>query len=149
MNSSQATYNGVCQAITQCSPEIQTLTYDQLQQRLADLTGVFPVMTDMCFESCIAFTGPFSGLLMCPECSSEWYETVTHGTKPITVPHKQALMIPVGPQIQAQYHLCKGAWNMGHWGCVMEPLLVRLHAGGSIDVYDDVYCSLILLEAAQ
>jgi hypothetical protein len=102
-NGSQATYNGVCQAITQHSPEIQTLTYNQLRQRLADLTGVFPVMTDMCFESCVAFTGPFSGLLTCPECSSERYETVTHGTKPITVPHKQALMIPVGLQIQAQF----------------------------------------------
>jgi hypothetical protein len=148
-NGSQATYDGVCWAITRCSPEIQTLTYNQLWQRLADLTGVFPVMTDMCFKSCVAFTGPFSGLLTCPECSSEQYETVTHGTKLITVPHKQALTIPVGPQIQAQYCSRKGAWNMGHWGRVMEPLLVRLRAGGSIDVYDNVYCSSILLEAAQ
>jgi len=30
----------------------------------------------------------------------------------------------------------------------MDPLLARLHAGGSIDTYDDVYCSSILLNAA-
>ena len=31
----------------------------------------------------------------------------------------------------------------------MEPLLVKQKAGGSIDAYKDVYCSLILLDAAQ
>jgi hypothetical protein len=106
-------------------------------------------MTDMCSKSCVAFTGPFSKLLMCPECSSEWYETVTQGNKCITVPHKQALTIPVGPQIQAQYRSCEGAWNMGHWCRVMEPLLARLCAGGSIDTYSDAYCSSILIDAAM
>jgi hypothetical protein len=31
----------------------------------------------------------------------------------------------------------------------MEPLLAKLCTGGSINVYDNVYCSLILLDAAQ
>jgi hypothetical protein len=31
----------------------------------------------------------------------------------------------------------------------MEPLLEKLCAGGSLNVYDDVYCSSILLDAVQ
>lgn len=73
-------------------------------------------------------------------------ETVKQGNKHKTIPQKQALMIPVGPQIQAQYQSHKGAWNMGHRSCVMEPMLAMLRAGGSIDLYDDVYCSSILLD---
>ena len=38
---------------------------------------------------------------------------------------------------------------MGHRARVMDPLVAKLRAGGSIDVYDDVYCSSTLLEAAK
>ena len=38
---------------------------------------------------------------------------------------------------------------MGHRRRVMEPLIANLRAGGSIDVYEDVYCSSILLDAAR
>ena len=38
---------------------------------------------------------------------------------------------------------------MGHWACVMGPLVAKLLAGGSIDTYDDVYCSSTLLNAAM
>ena len=59
------------------------------------------------------------------------------------------LTIPVGPQIQVQYRSPEGAWNMGHWACVMGPLVAKLLAGGSIDTYNDVYCSSTLLNAAM
>ena len=55
INGSQVTYNGICQAIKRRSPEIKTLTYDQMQCKLSDLTRVFPVMTDMYYSSCVAF----------------------------------------------------------------------------------------------
>ena len=67
----------------------------------------------------------------------------------MTVPRKQALTIPIGPQIQAQYRSHEGVWNMGHQHRVMEPLLAKLNAGGSINAYKDVYCSSILLDAAR
>ena len=148
-NGSQSTYETVCQAIRRRSPEIQTLSYEQMRRKLVDLTGVIPVMTDMCFDSCVAFTGPFSELRACPECSSARYETVMQGNRRVSVPRKQALTIPVGPQIQAQYRSHEGAWNMGHRVRVMEPLLAKLRDGGSIETYDDVYCSSILIDAAR
>ena len=148
-NGSQSMYETVCRAIRWRSPEIQTLSYKQMRRKLVDLTGVIPVMTDMCFDLCVAFTGPFSELRTCPECSSAWYETVMQGNRRVSVPRKQALTIPVGPQIQAQYRSHEGAWNMGHRVRVMEPLLAKLRDGGSIETYDDVYCSSILIDAAR
>ena len=120
-----------------------------MRQKLVDLTGVIPVMTDMCFDLCVAFTGPFSELRTCPECSSAWYETVMQGNRRVSVPHKQALTIPVGPQIQAQYWSHEGMWNMGHQVCIMEPLLAKLQDGGSIETDHDVYCSSILINVAR
>ncbi len=35
---------------------------------ITELTGVIPIMTDMCYKSCVAFAGPFSELRACPEC---------------------------------------------------------------------------------
>ena len=71
------------------------------------------------------------------------------GNRHVSVPCKQALTIPVGPQIQAQYWSHKGVWNMGHRVCVMEPLLAKLQDGGSIETYDNVYCSSILIDMAR
>ena len=40
-------------------------------------------------------------------------------------------------------------WNMGHWVRVMELLLARLRTGASIENYDDVYMSSILIDTAM
>jgi hypothetical protein len=145
----QQTYDGVCRSVKQQCPDTQITTYDQMTRKLAGLTGVVPVMTDMCYDSCVAFTGPYSELRACPLCSEARFETVSRGNKCVSVPCKQALTIPIGPQIQAQYQSHESAWNMGHRRRVMEDLLSHLRAGGSIDEYNDVYCSSILLKAAQ
>ena len=148
-NGSQATYTDVCTAIKQFSPDAELLSHEQFTRKLTELTGVVPVMADMCTNSCVAYTGPFAELHTCPICSTARYETVTRGQKLISVPSKQALTIPVGPQIQAQYRSPEGAWNMGHRARVMGPLVAKLLAGGSIDTYNDVYCSSTLLNAAM
>ena len=149
VNGSQAAYDGVGRFIKQRYPDSQFSTYDQMKRQLTELTGVVPVMTDMCIDTCVAFAGPYSDRRTCPECSAPRFETVLRGNKRVSVPRRQALTIPVGPQIQAQYRSRESAWNMGHRNRVMDPLLAKLTAGGSIDVYDDVYCSSILLDAAR
>ena len=65
------------------------------------------------------------------------------------MPCKQAITIPVRPQIQGQYRSPEGTWNMGHWACIMGPLAAKLLAGGSRDIYNNVYCSSTLLGAAM
>ena len=126
-NGSEASYEDVCKALKCLSPGIDTLLlHDQLKQKIAELTGVVPLMTNMCSNSCVAFAGPYAELRTCFECSAEHYETITQRKKQISVPCRQALTIPIGPQIQAQYRSPKSAWNMGHCAQVMEPLLAKL-----------------------
>lgn len=85
-----------------------------MKQKLAELTEVVPVMTDMCINICVAYAGPYSDRLTCPECSALNFETVSQGNKHVSVPCQQALTIPIGLQIQAQYCSRESAWNMGH-----------------------------------
>ena len=115
-NGSEASYEDVCKALKCLSPGIDTLlSHDQLKQKIAELTGVVPLMTDMCSNSCVAFAGPYDELRTCPECSAERYETITRRKKQISVPCRQALTIPIRPQIQAQ---CKGVHSlMPDLGC--------------------------------
>ena len=40
---------------------------------MADLTGMESVVHHMCVHSCIAYTGPFSDLEVCPICSKPRY----------------------------------------------------------------------------
>ena len=148
-NGSQASYRDVCVAIKRFSPDADLLSHEQFKRKLTELTGIVPIMSDMCYNSCVAYTGPFADLQTCPICSTARYETITRGQKLVSVPIKQALTIPVGPQIQAQYRSPEGAWNMGHRARVMGPLVAKILAGGSVDIYDDVYCSSTLLDAAM
>ena len=149
-NGSETSYDDVCKALKRLSPGVSTLlSHDQLKRKIAELTGVVPMMTDMCSNSCVAFAGPYADLRTCPECSADRYEIITRRKRQISVPCRQALTIPIGPQIQAQYRSPESAWNMGHRARVMEPLLAKLRSGGSIDVYEDVYCSSTILEAAK
>ena len=149
MNGSQASYRDVCVAIKRFSPDANLLSHEQFKHKLTELTGIVPIMSDMFYNSCVAYVGPFVDLQTCPICSTARYETITRGQKLVSVPSKQALTIPVGPQIQAQYRSPEGAWNMGHRACIMGPLVAKILAGGSVDIYDDMYCSSTLLDAAM
>ena len=76
-NGSQATYTDVCTAIKWFSPDAELLLHKQFTRKLTELTGVVPVMADMCTNSCVAYMGPFSDFQTCPICSTAHYKTVT------------------------------------------------------------------------
>ncbi|TBU21510.1 hypothetical protein BD311DRAFT_830762, partial [Dichomitus squalens] len=41
-------------------------TYEAMQKLVQELSGVVPIVTDMCPETCVAYTGPFAALDRCP-----------------------------------------------------------------------------------
>ena len=89
-NGSEASYDSICAALKHLSTEIGTsLSDDQLKEKIADMTGVIPIMTEICSNSCVACTGPFSNLQTCLECSAPHYENITQWRKLGTVPCKQ------------------------------------------------------------
>jgi len=94
-NASQATYNGFRDACQACYPGDPFLSFDQMKHKVEMITGVVPLIYDMCINTCAAFTGPFSSLQACLLCSEPWYHL---GTRDAC---QQFLTIPIRPIIQA------------------------------------------------
>ncbi|KAF8805085.1 hypothetical protein BYT27DRAFT_7225102 [Phlegmacium glaucopus] len=76
-NAAQGTYTSVCNAILRRYPEDEIPSYEQVKQYISDVTGVFSVGHDMCINSCLAFTGPYKHLDVCPECAEMRYNAIT------------------------------------------------------------------------
>ena len=55
-NASQVTYNAVCRAILHCYPEDEILSYDQIKHRVTQLSGITPLIHDMCVSHIQAHT---------------------------------------------------------------------------------------------
>jgi hypothetical protein len=75
-NSSQETYTSVRKAIRRRYPEEDVLTYDQIKRRVAQLSGVVPLVHDMCVKTCVAYVGPFRDLDTCPYCGELRYDPI-------------------------------------------------------------------------
>jgi hypothetical protein len=76
-NTSQATYNGVCSAMFKCYPDDPFASFDQMKQHVEQLSGVVLIFHDMCKDTCVAFTGPFSDCQQCPICAKPHYRPGT------------------------------------------------------------------------
>jgi hypothetical protein len=68
-NASQSTYTAVRNSIMCCFPEVQILFYYSAKKLISDITGVESIVDDMCINSCMAYVGPWAGLMASPECS--------------------------------------------------------------------------------
>jgi hypothetical protein len=72
-------YNQNHKAMLQRHPEDEIYTYHQAKRLVQHLSGIVPLAHDMCINTCIAYTGPFSNLEMCPYCNTPQYDCA--GTK--------------------------------------------------------------------
>lgn len=71
---SEAAYNTARNAILRCYPDCGILSYYQVKNLVAEITGVVSIADDMCINSCHAFTGPFEDLEACSICQEPWYD---------------------------------------------------------------------------
>lgn len=92
---SQETYTSVRKAILWRYPNEDIPSYHQIKKYVAELSGVCSIEHDMCVKSCIAYTGPFKELQMCPECGEPRFDPF------IKKAHQNFHTIPLGPQLQA------------------------------------------------
>ncbi|KAJ7617321.1 hypothetical protein FB45DRAFT_1034612 [Roridomyces roridus] len=76
-------------------------SFYQTKSKLAALTGITCIETDMCPQSCIAYTGPFAELDKCPypDCNEPRYDQakLAHGVREARA---KFWTIPVGPFLQ-------------------------------------------------
>ncbi|KAJ3791409.1 hypothetical protein GGU11DRAFT_694453, partial [Lentinula aff. detonsa] len=100
-HASEATYNNVRNAIIRCFPESEVLSYHEVKNLIADLTGVVAVAHDMCINSCHAYTGPFAELEECRYCNEPRYDQDVLRRTGEKVSRQQFSTILLGPQLAA------------------------------------------------
>ncbi|KAF8475454.1 hypothetical protein JB92DRAFT_3134520 [Gautieria morchelliformis] len=74
-NASQHTYANVQKVHNGTFPEQPMLSYAWVRNKLEEWTDVESILSDMCPQSCVAFTGRYSALDTCPRCHSARYDT--------------------------------------------------------------------------
>ncbi|KAG1843776.1 hypothetical protein DFJ58DRAFT_632052, partial [Suillus subalutaceus] len=58
-NTTEAAYNSICQAIMERFPDSKILSHYQIRCCVALLSGIQPIVHDMCIDMCIALCGPW------------------------------------------------------------------------------------------
>ncbi|KIJ23359.1 hypothetical protein M422DRAFT_62428 [Sphaerobolus stellatus SS14] len=111
------------------------LSLEQVQTKVQNWSGVIPIKKDQCFNTCIAYTGPFENLGNCPECGKK------------KVPERQFYTFPLGPQIQARFRNPESAEEMMYLRNEIAKVQSKLDAGEDIHTYDDVTTGSELLNA--
>jgi hypothetical protein len=141
-SSSRAHYEGICNIELLNNPANDFLSFDQVKQRLGWLSRVVPIQHNMCPDSCVAYTGPYTNLDACPSCSTPCFLPDTQ------TPQKCFTTVLIGPVIQAFYGSCDVA-DMMHY---LERRLatnseqIRLNSG-YLDKYNDTLCGKELIDA--
>ncbi|KAJ3897144.1 hypothetical protein F5879DRAFT_781477, partial [Lentinula edodes] len=100
-HASEATYSSVRNAILLRFPETNILSYHCVKSFIADTTGVISVYSDMCVNSCHAFTGPWTDLEYCFYCNEPRYDLDQLRQTGDKVPRLQCSTILLGPQLAA------------------------------------------------
>ncbi|KAJ7062570.1 hypothetical protein C8F01DRAFT_1209920 [Mycena amicta] len=141
LNASEETFEQVRDSVMRSHPDDVLLTLPEVKKTLAEITGVVPLKNDMCHNSCVAYTGPFSELDQCPECSHPRIHPETGKTR-------EFYTMPLGPQIQALFRDPETARLMEYRGEETERVLQELAANdGVLKDYRDVFSGSDYLDA--
>ncbi|KAK2462167.1 hypothetical protein APHAL10511_005799 [Amanita phalloides] len=130
---SERVYEGVratIQQFTGCKLHMHHV----VKSKIECTTRVTQLQTDMCINSCVAFTGPFKELDKHPKCNEHRYKE-NNRTKKMQ-PRKQFYTIPVGPQIQAMWRTPEGADHMRYCDWKMAEIIETILATGKILKFD-------------
>jgi hypothetical protein len=143
-NASQATYNTIRSSLVECYPDDAFLSFSQMKQQVEQLSGIVPISYNMCRDTCVGFTGPLVDCDRCPMCGKDRY---LPGTKE---PHRQFIIILLGPVIQALYGSLETAEKMHYCERATSDILdyAREHDGKLKD-YIDTTCGRDYLCAVQ
>lgn len=149
---SNQVYADVRTSMQEVYPEHEILSLDKIKKKIAELTGVTPIVHDMCPNTCLAYTGPFADLEACPTCEGPRYDQdiflSSGGRKKVARQHFYTM--PLGPQLQALWRTLNGAREMGYRARQTELIIEELEENdGYIDVYEDIYHAQEYLDAVR
>ncbi|KAG5633648.1 hypothetical protein H0H81_006289 [Sphagnurus paluster] len=142
-------YNSVRDVYLAEHPDRDLLSLAVVKKVAAKMSGIYPIVKDMCPNSCAAYTGEYADLEKCPECDEDRYEEVrSAGGK--RVPRQTFYTMPLGPQLQMLYNTTEGADLVEYRKRRMAEIICELEeSGGVIKNYDDVFYSQEYLDAVQ
>ena len=126
-NASQETYNSMCDAIKRRFPNEEILSYYKAKRLVENLTGIMPIIHDMCIKSCLGFTGPYAEEETCPTCGESRYE---ENELNVRVPRKQFHTILLAPQLQALWRSTESATRLKYRQEYTAKILNELEANG-------------------
>ncbi|KAE9384944.1 hypothetical protein BT96DRAFT_982179 [Gymnopus androsaceus JB14] len=140
----EQTYNSIRAAILCRHPESEILTFYKVKKLVTQLSGVTPIYRDMCVNSCMGFTGPFSDSEHCAHCGEARYKVLSEDTSVSTTkkrPRQQFCTIPIGPQIQALWRSPEGARSMNYRKECTERIMAKLREndGVRLSPYSDFF----------
>jgi hypothetical protein len=115
-------------------------SYYRTKHLVADLTGIESVVHHMCINSCLAYTGPFSELEICPLCSEPRYDQfkLQSSGGSAKIPWQEFHTIPIGPQLQALYRDPESATHAHYLREERSRVLSEIDLKGCLDEYSDV-----------
>lgn len=146
-------YEAVCEAVRPLSPNIRLPSHYKVKRLVQKLTGVTSVATDMCVNSCLAYTGPYAEDESCAECGEPRYDQIkmkqTGGIK--KDPRLQYHTIPIGPVIQAFWRSPTTAAALRYRRNRTAEIRAELERTGKSwpDVLDDYCCSSLYLDSVE
>ncbi len=129
-------------AIIERNPDNNIPSLHSVQQMIAELTGVRALVHDMCRDSCMAYTGPYSNYEDCLHCKTPQprYDPYILSTSGKKKPQRQFSTFPLGPQIQTRFRSVEEAQEMRHRQQRMTAILEELiRTGGNLDRISDIY----------
>ncbi|TFK86310.1 hypothetical protein K466DRAFT_493042, partial [Polyporus arcularius HHB13444] len=99
-DASEANFADHRAAFLELHPDDPLPSYEAVKRLVAEITGVTAVRTEMCENTCVAYTGPFENFRECPKCKKPRYDALelARGRE---VPRRTFLSFPIGPQLQA------------------------------------------------
>ncbi|KAF7371937.1 hypothetical protein MVEN_00051600 [Mycena venus] len=114
-----------------------------IKKKVAEWSGVVPILSHMCPNSCMAFTGPWSERDTCRFCGAARYDPITGR------PQEFHTIAPLGPQLQALYGHPESAKKMHYRREKTAEILATMDANGQLDipVYEDYIHGRDYLEA--
>lgn len=132
------------------NPSTKVISYWRVKKKLAELTRVFVTKTDMCPNSCYAYTGPWANLDECPSCATSRWDPFK-SMADHKVPARQFYSILLGSLLQAFYQSPAIARLMRHgYDCTQKILEMTSNEETPCPmVFDDVYHGASYLEAAR
>ena len=144
VNSSQETYASSREAIMLRHPDNEVPSFDQIKRRIADITGVVPIIEHMCPNSCLAYTGPFASLDVCHECGEQRYNDADR------TPRQEFYTMPLGPLLQALWRDRHSAERMSYRKRKTQEIIEELQSNnGHLKSINDFLYSMEYLDAVR